>query len=392
MGHLSYIVETNGENGVQIAYRLLDYIPQDVVWDSSNTFPEFSELPDAEIYESPEYVRRMEEGEYTYYRRVILIPSKSTTFSLFALSEGTHVEYAYEVYSSFLTAFRQGDALLVKSNTNVSGDDRNGVISLVSNLDGDVLIIPVVQEYEPVRTMLLSYSYENMDGDGNGVIEGTSFEYTFHWLTSKASPEKETLEIEVLSTGPRNGYIIRDVSEYAYAGELDGSYLYSQSDGKYYHITTVCENGNILMADEEAIFDSQTESVYRKTKYNSDLNITRNGNALRITNYGRCFLQNDAYYVITLSNVDDLSETCTIVVRYVEDGVQTNTLWVRLENPDVYIDESNVIIETDNQSNASDYFAYYVSFASGQLVFTTTNPDVMSSRIENNELIATVNT
>jgi hypothetical protein len=316
MAGLSYIVETNGENGVQIAYRLLDYVPQDVVWDSSNTFPESSELPDAELYESPEYVRRMEEGEYAYYRRVVLMPSKAATLSLFVFSDGTRVEYAYEAYSSFLTVFRQGDALLVKSRTNLSGDDRNGVISVVSNLDGNALAIPVFQDYEPVRIMLLSYSYENMDGDGNGVIEGASFEHTFHWLTSKASPEKETLEVEVLSTGPRNGYIIRDVSEYAYVGEMNESYLYSESDGKYYQIVQICEGGDIVMKSEEVIFDAATQSVYKKVRYNSDLKIVRDGNIVRLTNYGRCFLQDDAFYVITLSNADDLSETASITIRY----------------------------------------------------------------------------
>jgi hypothetical protein len=302
------------------------------------------------------------------------------------------IKYTYEAYSSFLTFFRQGEALLVVSKTNTSGSDKNGVISVFPNNGAPSFQIQIMQDYTPVKLKLISFEYEDSDGGSIGPIDNVSYEHTFHWLTSKESPDKEWVDIDVCPTGPRNGFIVRDVSEFVYSGELDESYMYSQSEGKYYHITTVCNNGNILMADEEAIFDTQTESVYRKVKYNSDLNITRNGNVLRITNYGRCFLQNNAYYVITLSNVDDLSETCVIVVIYVEDGVQANALWVPLENPDVYIEESNVIIETDNQSNASDYFAYYVSFASGQLVFTTTNPDVMNSRIENNELIVTVNT
>jgi hypothetical protein len=316
MPGLSYIVETNGENGVQIVYRLLDYVPQNVVWDSDNTFPESSDLPDAELPESPEYVRRMEDDEYAYYRRAISMPPKSATFSLFVLSDGTHVEYAYEVYNSFLTVFHQGDALLVKSTTNVSGDGKNGVISIVPNLDGNTLSIPVFQEYEPVRIMLLSYSYENMDGDGCGNINGMVFEHIFHWLTSKASPEKETLEVEVLSTGPRNGYIIRDVSEYAYLGEMDETYVYSESDGKYYRIVQLCEGGDIVTKYEEVIFDAATQSVYKKVRYNSDLKVVRDGNFVKITNYGRCFLQNDAYYVITLSNADDLSETASITIRY----------------------------------------------------------------------------
>jgi hypothetical protein len=320
MAKLSYIVETNGENGVEITYRLLDYVPQDIVWDSGNTFEEDEDLPDAEQFESPEFVRRMESDEYSYYQRVISMPPKTASFSLYVLSDGVRIDYDFTIYSSFLIAFRQGASIIVRSKTNVSGSDRNGTISIVSNLSGQTLVIPIFQEYEPIRMYLLNYSYENMDGDGFGEINTTTFEHTFHWLTEKTSPSKETFEVEVLSSGPRNGYIIRDVAEYAYAGELDSTFVYSPTSENYYQTVQTCEGDILLMVDEEAIFDVQNEGVYKKVKYNSDLKIVRDGNLVRITNYGRCFLQNDAYYVITLSNVDDLREFASIVVRYVSDN------------------------------------------------------------------------
>ena len=319
MANLSYIVETNGENGVRLEYHLLDYVPLDVVWDGTNTIPEGSELPDVEESDSPEYVRRMENGAYSYYRRVILMPSKSATFSLCILSDETLVEYSYDAYSSFLTLFRQGDALLVTSRTNVSGDDLNGVISVVSNLSGETLTVPVFQEYGPIRMRLLTYEYENMDGDGNGIINDVTFEHTFHWLTQKTSPDKETLEVEVWASGPRNGFIIRDVSEYAYVGELDESYVYSTTSNSYYQTVQSCDGGNLLMVSEDVIFDTQYQGVFKKVRYNSDLKIVRGGNSVKITNYGRCFLQEDAYYVITLANVDDLGETASIAIKYESD-------------------------------------------------------------------------
>ena len=55
---------------------------------------------------------------------------------------------------------------------------------------------------------------------------------------------------------------------------------------------------------------------YTKTKYNGDLKIVNDRSTIEITNYGRCFLDIDAYYVITLANVDNLNETCTITLRY----------------------------------------------------------------------------
>ena len=341
MANLSYIVETNGENGVTVLYHILDYIPQDVVWNSTNTIQEGSDLPDPVSSASPEYVRRMENG-----------------------------------------------ALLVKSKTNVSGGNLNGVISIVSNLSGETFIIPVIQEYTPVRMRLLSYTYEGVDGEENGTINDVSFEYTFNWLTSKTSPDKEILEVEVLSTGSRNGYIIRDVSEYVYVGELDSSYTVSGTTGNYYHTTQTCDGENILMVSEEVIFDTLTEGVYKKVKYNSDLKIVKNKNFLKIINYGRCFLQDDAYYVITLSNVDDLNENVNIIIRYV-DKKNDEIIFV---NPDMYLENGNVMLETDNIIGASNYFNYNVTMEDGQLVFKTSDPEILYSYIINNELISIINT
>ena len=319
MSNLSYIVETNGENGVRLEYHILDYVPLDVVWDGTNTFPDGADLPDVEDADSPEYVRRMEGSEYAYYRRVVFMPSKSATFSLYILSDNTPVEYSYDAYSSFLELFRQGDALLVVSRTNVSGDDLNGVISVVSNLSGETLTVPVFQEYDPIRMRLLTYVYENMDGDGNGIINDVTFEHTFHWLTQKTSPDKETLEVEVWASGPRNGFIIRDVSEYAYVGELDESYVYSTTSNSYYQTVQTCDGGNLLMVSEDVIFDTQCQGVFKKVRYNNNLKVVRLGNSVKITNYGRCFLQDDAYYVVTLANVDGLKETASIIIRYASD-------------------------------------------------------------------------
>lgn len=318
MSNMSYIVETNGENGVNLYYNLLDYTPQEVVWDSENTIPEGSDLPDAELPVSPEYVRRMENEEYKCYRRTIFMPSKSETFSLYPLVDGTLAGYTYEQYSSFLTVSRQGEALLVKSSTNVFGGNRNGTISILFNIGGENLFVPIVQDYQPVRITLLSYSYENIDMDDSGRIDDIIFEHTFHWLTAKTSPNKEALKIEVLSTGPRNSYIISDVSKYVYVGELNESYVVSGVEN-YYQTEQLCEGDNVYMGLERVIFNPLTEGVYKKIEYNSDLKIDKNGSILSIINYGRCFLQDDAYYVITLSNVDDLDETASIVIKYQDE-------------------------------------------------------------------------
>lgn len=314
MGRLSYSIETNGNNGVSVLYYKLDYTPTSVVWDTSNTFEENEDLPDPEDADNPEYVRRIENGEYAYYRRAISLPSKSSSFYIYVLMDGAVSEFSYEAYGSFLNLVMDGDGVFATSRTNVTGEDRNCNISVTSNINGEILQIPVMQAYDPVRLRLMTYEYENMDGDGEGTINDVTFEHTFHWLTKKTSPEKETLSVSVWASGPRNGYVISDISEFAFAGELNDSYVCT--NGGYFQNVQSCVGGSLVMDTEEVVFDTQFQGVFKKRKYDNDLKITRNGNTIDITNYGRCFLQDDAYYIIELSNVDDLREKATIVIRY----------------------------------------------------------------------------
>ncbi len=316
MGRLSYIVETNGENGVRVEYRELDYVPQNVVWDASNTFSDNVSIPDAESSDSPEFIRVSDGGGYSFYRRMVVMPPKSATFSLYLLVDGTVSSFTYDVFGSFLLTDIEGQSISVSSKTNTSGGDREATVSMTDDVYGETLQIPIYQEYEPIHLILVSYEYENMDDEGDGDIMGTSFEHTFHWLTQKTSPDKETLSVEVAASGPRNGFIVRDVSEYAYAGELDSNYIVSQGDGSVYETTQSCDGGVTITVSEPVAFDDVTQAVFKKVKYSNDLKVVRDGRFVRITNYGRCFLQDDAYYVVTLANVDDLHDTCSITIRY----------------------------------------------------------------------------
>ena len=143
--------------------------------------------------------------------------------------------------------------------------------------------------------------------------------------------------------------MIRDISEYVFASELDDRYVYSPTTGKYFQTLTTVRENNVVTIDEEVIYDELTQGVYKKTKYNFDLKITRDSKNITITNYGRCFLQQDAYYVITLANVDNTQETATIVIRYVDDETPTTE-----EEP---ITE-NFLTFTANENGSSVVFYY----------------------------------
>ena len=319
MPRLSYLIETNENNGVEIEYRQIDYIPEGITWDSTNTLESEDDLSDLDIGVSSEYVRCGNDNDgYVYYRCMITMPAKSSTFLLRVLSDGAVTTFSYEVYGSRLSCLMQGDALVVTSKTNVSGYDMQSAISVVCNANGETLTIPILQEYVPIRIELVSYEYDGQYGSGYGEIHDVSFEYTFNWLTSKTSTNKETLTVDVWASGPRNGFVILDVSEYAYYGELDNTYTVSMNNGSAYQMAISCDNENPSMELTEMVYDTYSEGVYRKVRYNNDLKIMRDGNSLSITNYGRCFLEDDAYYVVTLANADNFRDTVSIIIRYEE--------------------------------------------------------------------------
>lgn len=319
--HLSYVIETNGENGVRLVYLPIGYAPSSVhQWENGvNSFASEEPLPDADSQDAPTYVRRWNGDGWNYYRRTVVMPSKSAAFMLSVLVDGSEHNggFTYDVFSSFMDTAMDGGLVSVTSRTNLDVSDREGTISVTDNTYGELLQVYVLQERTPIGLALATYRFIGLNGEDSGSISTHgSFSYTFHWLTPKTSLDRESLEVTVAVTGPRNGFIVRDVSEYAYEGELDGNCVYSTETGKYYKIRQRCVDGGLETVYDEIVFDPDAQAVYSKVKYGNDLNIVKSGDVVTITSYGRCFLQDDAYYIITLSNVDDLETSCEIIIRY----------------------------------------------------------------------------
>ena len=317
--HLSYIVETNGENGVRIEWRLTLHVPESVVWEHDvNSFTSLSDFPEADLASAPEYARNENGGAYEYYRRTIVLPSKMSSFLLSVLIDGAENNggYFYEPFAPFLSITKEANLLNIYSTTNVSKLIREGSISITSNQYGEILEVFIVQEFIPIQINLVSYVSNGVDGFDSGGINAQVFEHTFYWLTNINSPKSETIDIQVEAIGPRNGFILRSVEKFVYDGEISDRYTYSSIDNKYYETLQRCVNGGFETVREEVIYDSETENVYKKVTYNDDLKIIVTYSGITITNYGRCFLQPDAYYVVTLSNVDNLNVKSTIKILY----------------------------------------------------------------------------
>lgn len=318
MSRLSYIIETNGDNGVVPDYRIVVEEPEGVSWvDGANSFPSVQDLPDPSLYDSPEYVRVGTDIPYSYFARKIVMPAKAASFMVSVISDG-YESGAYQMQShpSFVEVKEQGDMINCSSQTNKSMSAHEGNLVIVSNMYNESLTIRIVQEYTPLTLTLVSYTSEGVGGHSEGAIGSISYTHTFHWLTSISSIGEESVSVEVLATGPRNGFIVRDVSEYDYVGQLDDTFVYLASVSAYVETVQVCVDGGLETVQRPVLVDEDTGSVYRKAKYAGDLKVTKNGNTVTVKSYGRCFLEDDAYYVITLSNVDDLHDECKINLRY----------------------------------------------------------------------------
>lgn len=312
--HVSYIIETNGENGVIMEWYPISYEPVSIVWeDGVNSFLDTGSFPSSESVDSPDYVRAGNDS-YEYYRKAVKMPSKTASFVLSVLIDGSEGNggFYYDSFTSFFSITRNGDVLNIQSKDNAYDIERNGVIKITSNQYDETIEVFIVQEHTPIQLRLLSYTTE----EDTFLINDITFTHTFDWLTGKETPEYEEVNVEVLAMGPRSEFIVKDIEKYVYDGNMDSRYIYVNETGKYYETLQKYINGGFQTVLEEVFFNEDTQGVYKKIKYENDLKIVKNKNGLKIVNYGRCFLQDDAFYIITLANVDDLNLTNRITIKY----------------------------------------------------------------------------
>ena len=104
--------------------------------------------------------------------------------------------------------------------------------------------------------------------------------------------------------------------------------LDSSDDNKEVHDVIVtstngAEDFDIGSIVERVVVDGDDDYII---KYDNGLKLTKIGkNRLRITNYGRVFLQDDVYYTITLYHKNNPRSTAQIVIRYT-DSTTNNEL------------------------------------------------------------------
>ena len=391
--HISYVVETNGENGVNVVYYPLETPPHSIEWIIGvNSFGISQNLPDPEDYNSPEYVRKADFNGYMYFVRTIMLPPKSSSFLLSVLVDGTEQNgfFMYEVFGQRVDVKQYNGALMVSVPTNLSLENKYYTINLKASRYTETAEVHIVQEYTHLHLSLKSFVSSGLYGEDEGDINQLTYDHDFHWLTQKTSIDSENIKFFVKAIGPRNGFYVKRIKEYAYAGLLDWRFIYSPQTHKYYEIVQEFSGGELHRNYVEVIYNQYNGSVYREVNYNDDLKIEKFDDSIIVTNYGRCFMQDDAYYVITLANADDSNVTATITINYVSDGTIRRDKGDILVNPSIQMEDGCVVLYTENSSNANNHFMYYVSFVNGQLVYSTDMPQTISNRIENNELIVDV--
>ena len=161
---------------------------------------------------------------------------------------------------------RNSIEFIVTKNTSL--DSRIATLSFTHNLDRDVYIDINIEQEACV------YS-----------ISTNKREIVFDTLLDSDDVDKEVCDITVTTT---NGVEDFEISSIVERVDVDG-------DG-------VGDNDYII-------------------KYDNGLKLTKIGkNLLRITNYGRVFLEDNVYYTITLCHKNNPRSIARIVVRYTDSG------------------------------------------------------------------------
>lgn len=318
MHTLSYYIETNNDE-IRLEYREIQYTPASVIWQNGvNAFRYLNQV-DPEEVGSPEYVR-IGLNEYAYYKKYLIVPVRETTFSIHVLVDGSedNTSFNYDVFSDFMTCTTCGSEIIVSTKTNNDLLPKNSSFTIKHNTgNADNLYISVYQDYTHVQLAFESYTAESFGEVATGTIQGLTFEHTFKWLTEKTSPSSEKLTLELLVIGPRNRFFVKSIEKYDSLGELDDTYVYS--NGGYFRVKQKYTDGEMVTYHDPVIV-GDNGLVYDDVRYENDLDIVVSGNNLVVTNYGRCFLSEDAFYVITLANSDDVTNVCTLTIRYENEG------------------------------------------------------------------------
>lgn len=161
-------------------------------------------------------------------------------------------------------------------------------------------------------------------------VGGNYFEHRFNTLLEKTSNKKEILKVFSDRFLTNENYIVSSTEKFVIDVDYDGNPVnvpsfveygasnspqYIISDGKIYHKVMGLRNGkNTPIYEEGVLVDGE---FYYKSNYDDPFRIGFDTDgSLSITNYGRCFLEPKAFYLIKISHKYSPTATGVIKITY----------------------------------------------------------------------------
>ena len=316
MNHtISYIIETN--DNVRLQYVEMAYTPYyHPEWvHGINDFNSIGDVDPNEIG-TPDIVRISDGSIYRYYHKTLIVPCSTVNFRVSVLIDGLegNNSFVYDGYNTFLKTRRVGSEIYTTVQKNKRNEERTAEISIsYSSDDTTNTVLRILQEPCNIKLKIISCEANNGNDTIVYPVASDTFEYEFDTLTSKSDVQKQSLKFTMDVHGVTNRFFVKSIREYVEVGEIDETYKYM--DGKYYRRQQRYVDGDFVTYYAEAtVIDN---IGYQMKNYDKALYVdTPDNKTVIFTNYGRVFLENNAFYVITLANYDDINTTCQIKITY----------------------------------------------------------------------------
>lgn len=321
MAHtIGYILET--DDNITLEYTQMEFAPYfQPEWEYGvNEFASISDV-NPNDFGSPDLVRCPSGTNYLYYLKTLYVPWQTTSFRVSVVIDGVegNNSFAYDSYIPFVKTKRVGTEIYCTVLKNKKKEERTGNLTINYRSDESVsTTINIVQKPCEIELKLLSCMVNDGSNEREILIGSSSFEYQFDTLTDRTDCDKQSLVFELDIRGWRNKYFIKSVKEYFSVGEIDETY--KLKNGKYYHRETKLVNGEVVTYYNEALVIDNI--AYKYKNYDNGLSIKIDEDKkLRIANYGRIYMEENALYLITLANSDDINKTCTIKLTYANNPI-----------------------------------------------------------------------
>lgn len=316
MAHtIQYIIETDDD--VRLEYIESPYVPyfQPEWIEGVNDFNSIDDA-DPNNIDTPYLIRVSSSSGYAYYTKTLRLSWNTVNFRILILIDGAEGSnsFVYEGYNSFVKTKRVGSEIYATVQKNKHSESREAIINISYCSDDTInTTLRILQEPCDIQLKILTCEINNGNDTVEYAVASDAFEYEFDTLTDKSDIQKQSLKFTMDVHGITKRFFVKSIREYVDVGEIDETYKYM--NGKYYRRQQRYIDGDFVTYYAEAVVIDNIG--YQMKNYDKAFHIETPDNVtLILTNYGRVFLENNAFYIVTLANYDDINTTCQIKIKY----------------------------------------------------------------------------